>query len=364
MKSNMIYNKKALGLDYNVWRVMLTVIIISVGLLSYKLIDKKKCTPFSFRIKHISNSDSVYFTGETLFFTASTDNPDIAWDFGDNSPKAEGKFVTHKFYAPGKYYVTASINSECDIAHQITISPRKVQLNPDSLSTGNKIVGRSTTVAGSTEIFICLAEAETYEWTITDHPEIRDNVRRGREAQYSFLLPGKYTIQVELNNDRRKRFLKEILVESKSGSAEPVIKKLLPPELPPIAKVREEQEAKKVLEEEKKAQEATIPITAPVEKEPAPRVPMRIPEDRIFLDFLKRVQTGRMDLNEFDKYFCTGITPKVKINGKNLESFAGLVEELKKSKKITLQNVQLQRDENNCIFLIDLEYKKKGWLSF
>ena len=124
---------------------MIIVIILSLGLLSYKLIDKKKCTPFSFRIKHISLIDSIYYTGEPVTFTASLNDPDILWNLGDNTQEQEGSMVTHKFLKEGTYIITASLNGGCANEQKITVlNPLQIQATPDNVSTDNKILGRST----------------------------------------------------------------------------------------------------------------------------------------------------------------------------------------------------------------------------
>ena len=65
MNANRIFTRQIKGLDYRIWRVILIMIIISIGLLSYRLIDVRKCKPVNFTIKTIDiHTDSTYSTGE------------------------------------------------------------------------------------------------------------------------------------------------------------------------------------------------------------------------------------------------------------------------------------------------------------
>src|SRR6187399_3265243 len=107
MSTYSIFSRRILGLDTRVWRLMLIVLVLSFGLLSYKIINKDKCIPFYIEIGRKSHiADTFYFTGENIRFIASISSEDLSWDFNDNSTvTTKGSFVVHTFKKEGKYYV-------------------------------------------------------------------------------------------------------------------------------------------------------------------------------------------------------------------------------------------------------------------
>ena len=378
MKSERIYNKKSLGLDNNIWRVMLVMIIFSLGLLSYKLAEKKKCNPFTYRIKH-SSLDSVFYVGEILQFSASVNNAEVNWDFNDNSEAGEGPVVTHKYSKPGKYNVTASI-LDCGNSQELTvITVPAPEMKTDNISTDNKILGRSMTYEGTEEKFTCLAAANYYEWTVTNHPEKKYKVRNGPIAKFEFSSAGKYTIQVELNHDRKKRYQKEVIVSSivKSKPQNLDIKQLLPPNIRALNEGQKPQDKKipdvpvdhqvklqpeKVSEKpiEKEAEATDNSSNDKSTKESSGHKFLKISDD-IFKSLLERVQNGQMDLYSFDRYLCGGGTTKVMENGDKLSSFHSLWQQLNSNKKLTISSVHLNRDaQDGCVTIIKIDYKKNS----
>ena len=120
MTSNRIFTRQLMGLDYRVWRVMLIISILSLGLLSYRLIDSKKCIPVNFLIKTITiHADSTYSVGENLSFISSSNKNEITWDFGDNTEKVTGQYVTHAYQNTGSYKIIASTRKRVQLYLQL-----------------------------------------------------------------------------------------------------------------------------------------------------------------------------------------------------------------------------------------------------
>ena len=95
-----------MGLDNRVWRVMISMIVLSAGLLNYKLMDNETCRTIPVYVKPISHhDDSTYYTDEIIFFNAPGPERTLTWDFDDNTPAQEGRNVTHRFQAEGNYNV-------------------------------------------------------------------------------------------------------------------------------------------------------------------------------------------------------------------------------------------------------------------
>jgi PKD repeat protein len=183
---------------------MIIISIFSLILLTSFLIERKKCTFFSFKIT--PNSDSGYFTEKTLYFSLSTSAKNITWDFGDGSDEKSGVYVSHQYYKAGKYFVRVSTNQDCDTAIEINI--RK---NPFDHTTGNELSGPETVEVEADVEFKCRIYADTWSWEVQDYPIKARNEKLG-SATFRFSKAGTYSIQVTLDNDRTKSYRKTIVV--------------------------------------------------------------------------------------------------------------------------------------------------------
>jgi PKD repeat protein len=322
-----------MGLDYRVWRVMLIISLLSLGLLSYRLIDSKKCIPVSFSIKTIAiHADSTYSAGEILSFISSSTKNEITWDFGDNTQKITGQYVTHAYQDIGSYTITASTGtgSSCETIMKIVIAPAVIQKDDTNLVTGEEIVGPVATLTGKEEIFTCMVSAAVYEWSITNYPKM---TQKGSTAKFQFPTAGKYSVQVTLDGDRTKRYSKEITVEAAPDLSSPIpddIKPLIPSGVQPLPEAT-----------------ATVKIT-----------------DATFKEYLEKVIDKKMTAADFDNYLCYKGETKVILNG-DLMSFNALCEEIsgKKRRKmiigktrIKIKSAEMRRDKDGCVNIVEIKY--------
>jgi hypothetical protein len=336
MNSERILTRKTLGLDHRVWRVMLVLFVLATGLYGYTLIDKPKCIPVDFKIKTIDN-DSVYFTDEILSFSTLRFEKNITWDFGDNSPAGTGTFVTHRFAAEGKYFIKVTVNSDCQFIKPITVRKAIVE----SLTSSNKeqIDGHPSTFVGASESYTSLLSADTYEWSVENHPEY--GLLNGQSATYRFTSPGDFTIQLTLNKDRFKIYRKSVTVIENEKPK-------------PVEKID------KLIDYEKLAK---LDKTEPAAKE---KVGI---SELTFAEFLGKVVDGKSFAKDFDDYLCLeGKTPTI-INGKadkqvSFEQACAALNGKKRSKflgmgkkAIRIKSVRLNRDKSNCITLIEIKYE-------
>jgi len=332
MNPNKIFTRQLMGLDYRVWRVLLILVIVCLALVSYRLIDLKKCTPVNFLIKTIAvHTDSVYGIGESLSFIASTSQDEITWDFGDNSDKVTGQYVTHAFSSEGSYKVSASTGTSCQTIKQITVK-KAVVVKPkdDGSFAGEEIVGPVSTMEGNEEIFTFMVTADFYEWSIANFPKM---TRTGSSAKFQFPGAGKYTVQVTLDHDRTKRYTKEVTVEARPNEKSPIpdnIKPLLPDDVKPL---------------------------------PDPNKNVKI-SDAIFMSYLQKVVDKKMAARDFDNYLCYKGETKVVSNGE-LMSFNAFCDEISgKTRrkflgrtKIKIQSAEMRRDTEGCVNIIEVKYK-------
>jgi hypothetical protein len=218
----------------------------------------------------------------------------------------------------------------------------------NTISTGEEIVGPSTSTVGIEELFSCMVSANSYEWSIVNYPKL---TRTGMAAKFLFPHAGKFTVQVTLDNDRNKRFTKEVLVDNaavvKSSQPNQKLVPLIPADLAVLP-----QENKTVSE----------PASTPVETNiPAPAANKKIfIADATFISYLDKVSSHEMSLADFDKYLCGGGTTKVVVNGdtKDMKTFSWLVQEVGQRKGPKVESASLNRADG-CVTLILVKFKKK-----
>jgi PKD domain len=332
MNSERILTRKTLGLDHRVWRVMILLLVLSVGLFGYTLIDTKKCIPVDFKIKTIDN-DSVYYTDEILSFSTLRFEKNITWDFNDNSPTGTGTFITHRFATEGKYFIKVTVNSDCQFVKPITVRKAIVE---SLTNTKEQIDGHPSTFVGAGETYTSLLSAETYEWNIENHPEY--GLLNGQSVNYKFLSPGDFTIKLTLNKDRFKIYRKSVtVVENEKPKQVEKIDKLI--DYDKLAKMDKEKSVKTSISE----------LT--------------------FKEYLGKVVDGQFFAKDFNDYLCSeGKTPTIlnskadrqvtfeqacaELNGKRRSKFMGLGK-----KAIHIKSVRLNKDKDNCITLIEIKYE-------
>lgn len=360
--SSRIFTRQILGLDQSVWLTMIILFVLSAGLLSYKLIDRNKCTAFSIKIGSRAHfTDSVYYTDNNIFFKANSSNDDVTWTFGEKYREAaKGLAVTHKFMARGKYYISASINGKCETGQWITVEnkPDNSQIK-DNTPEIKEILGADSTFQGMEEEFFSPALADSsYEWVVLFHPEM--GTQNEETAKFRFPNSGKYTIQLTLDHIRIKSYTKEIFVEE-------LQKKVLK------SKEMDEGDIEKIIIAKKKEIGKIVPPPPVVEPAivvaPAEPKIIRIGE-KLFRNELQLLVEEKKTEDDFYKYLCSkGSTPVI-LNSKKDKSrtFSQLCKELKGKKgkswivlkggSITIKSVKLTRDEINkdCINLIEVEY--------
>ncbi len=334
MTPNRIFTRQQMGLDYRVWRVMFIMIILSLGLISYRLIDTKKCSPVSFSIKTIAiHTDSTYSVGEILSFISTANKNEITWDFGDNSDKITGQYVTHTYQQVGSYNITASTGATCETTRPITIIQASVvQSKDNNIVVGEEIVGPAATMTGKEESFFCMVTASAYEWSIPNYPKM---IQTGQTAKFQFPTAGKFLVQVTLDHDRTKRYSKEITVE-----AVPVVKSEIPENIKPL-------------------------IPEGVQPLPPPETNKTVNiSDAIFTGYLEKVIDKKMSAADFDNYLCYKGETKVILNG-DLMTFNALCEEISGKKrrkmiigktKIKIKSAEMRRDKDGCVNIIEVKY--------
>ena len=326
MSPENIYSRTFKGLDLGVWVMLLLCTVLSLGLLSFFVINRGKCIPFA--IKVTANTDTVYYTGQTINFDVSISSKKMRWDFGDGSDTENGLFRTHVFYKPGKYTVRASMNNTCEETAEI-----KVLTDPNDIRGTDKIIGPEITIPNKEEEYICAVYSPQSKWLVVGHPDIKP-VIKGLSAKFRFNRPDTYIIQVTLDDNRVRTYSKEVVVKGTTPTTQPTerkvdIKKLLPDPSPnPDPK--------------------PVVVTAPTEIKMVP--------ESAFKGFLKAImfdESGKKSLTDFDQFLYYKGETKVRLSTGENYSFAAFYSKLPGLQdKITIDRVEFVKSAPDKIQLI------------
>lgn len=353
MNPSRIYTRQTLGLDNMVWLVMIMIIIFSLGLLSYKIIDKKECVAFTFKVRNLgSPHDSVFYVGDILSFNASMASQDIDWNFGDNS-RTSGAYVSHVFLKEGSYLVTAKSKSLCSVVKEIIIkAPLPTIAAQSQIFVTGKIIGNSNFTINTSQIFSYPDQVKSYEWSVQNHPDL--GIKRGRSVSFSFPYPGSYKIQVRLDSNFTKLdYLEvEVLDVTRSKSKIEDIPILIPRAPAPPSQTQPP---------------ANKEIDSIINKPKGNSI--KFIANKLFLTYLEDVINKTKQVSDFADYGISEKTPVV-VNGEEHHDFKWLCEELTKTKKteflgittskkqIKLESANLQR-MNGIVSIVNVYYKYK-----
>lgn len=340
--------------------------IICTGWIGYKKTTEENCDMFSFTVKGV-NSDNVKsaLTGEVLRFRSSLSNrKNIAWDFNDRSPVEKGSTVIHSFKNEGTYTITATVNGKCETIQTIYIrKPVIIQDNSQVLVTPETVItGNEAPEAGEPVTYTCNTSANSYEWTILNRQEYKSE--KNKLAVFKFKIPGSYTLQLKLDDDRKKVYTKMIQVlpssKLKEGEYLPTQRYIPPPSYNPSVNKPAE-----VKPPEPKPAEVKPPEPKPAETEPKepPAVKRKkifyIPNDA-FMSYLTEVISNEKDQTFFNQYLNNEGETLVQVKGEDKPiKFSELIQRIKGNKRITIKEVNIVRDANNDVLKINIGYKKR-----
>lgn len=332
--STHIFTRSRKFIDTRVWLVLMSVGIVSLGLLAYKAADTVSCEAFSIVSDgYTAGKAGTYYVGEKIAFKTSSKSGSVKWDFGDHT-KGDGAEVIHQFEHEGNFMVTATVNGKCEEAIRVSIIEMRMPVTLNT-SIANPISGPDAIHAQEAANFLASAQASSYEWTVLNSPDFP--IQTTQTATYTFLSPGTRIIELKIDNDPKKVFRKNIQV------------------LPALV----------VVEQTPAVNEMTQPVVPPpMPKEEATAEPEKpktvvIPNEE-FVNLFNQVTEGKKDLQSFNQYLCNGEKTKVLANGTDWETMVSFYQKINERKKYDIKSVEAVRDpETNCVTILKVKYKKR-----
>ena len=266
---------KRMGLDNNVWLVMLIFMILATGLFGYNVANKKEanpCVPLTVFVNERDNIDSMSFEpGQSLSFRIPVPPGNkVVWDFGNNIRK-EGSFAFHAFNREDRFTVQITVNKECVYTKRVNIRLDR-SLRDSMGNIAESISGVDEAITGVPLTFTTELPAKSYEWFIDNNSNFP--AQHNQEAKFEFKTPGSYIVVLRLDHDNKKKYTREVRITKYV----PKTKKLIDEEL---------EELKKRLSAQPRKTTDT-PITKPVEK----KQPVKIISEEIFKSYLQSYLCG------------------------------------------------------------------------
>jgi len=351
-----IYSRNRMGMDNRVWLTLILTVILSAGLLGFRMATTEPCYDVRLSLKGVVDHPYMhhYFVGESIIFQAGMKHQqEVTWNFGDGSTIARGSKVTHSYHSEGNFLVTATVNGRCLQSVNVRISSLALatpEASSAAVAAPGVIIGKDFAAAGELAIYQTEAVAGAYEWTIENNAAF--SPKAGNKVSYSFTEPGSYVLKLKLDNDEAKVYRKAIVISMNPVDAKGPNADELPPlplPAPPVEGPATGTEA---------AENNPVATPAPVEKK------IELIPDPILKNQLQDVIDGKETMESLAQYMCPG--GKVKGNGTiyaNLNLFGEALKGKKGVLKVfsgkrKIKSVHANREVgSNCIFRLDVEYK-------
>ncbi len=338
--------------DPTIYMFFVAVIILGLAVLLYQWNRKIDCEGAVFYV----NSDD-YAVGSVVEFGDKTNNAKSwKWDFGDGTTD-DRQVTLHKYSKPGDYIVKLLINGSC--YHEKLVSIGNYDVNPEFLPF---IYSEDVASVGDVVYFEGeKSGGKTYEWSFGESGDLD---ALGKRVKTVYTSPGVKYVSLIVNGDRKHIASKEIYIAPRSLRTK---EKFVPEDYFP-------QSISMIKEEVYTPPETSIdPLVKKIESipsEPTHKIKEKKKKDgaikckNVSTDFLKRqiylVSSQSLTVDDIEEYTCDGRSTKVVTLGKNNDiiTLEKLCSQLS-NQKIDINSFSVEKDENNCVKIIRIDYKIK-----
>jgi len=357
-------SKRWAGIDFKVWICLLVLIILSVMLLSYKVVTNIPCPDFTIKAKgKLSHAEAggtqTFYINEqiTLFTSGTSKTSNIVWDFDDGTEKKAGTVTSHVYTTEGYYLVKALLNGKCLQSFNLRITPSNTTLNISAPAV-SPIISADIVSVGDEALFNTSAIGANYEWSVEELASIP--VQNTRLAKLIFTKAGTFTVVLKVDNDKIYKKIVQVTDAGAHLDQAGALPPVSPMDMPPVPQEPLPLDDKKPLEETKPGSET--PAQEPVV--PPAKVYDQLPEPAI-KSMVQGVIDGNKNVEDFNNILCNGAGTKVMANNE-ATTFAALCNELKEKKgvlilkkKRKIESFKVVRDDTNgnCVKIILITYK-------
>lgn len=351
MNSSMLYTKRFLGLDINVWLPMLACIVFSLGLVGYRSLknpQEETCAAIDIFVNGRTSIENIAFDPNVplTFRAPALVRDEVKWDFGDGQDLQPGTSMIHVFASPGRYTVRAIVNNRCEYKKDVLIKDPGIIYRDSKGNIIVPIVSDNSGKVGEEISFHTTLEAARYDWYIDNNPNYP--IQQGNIVNFKFNSQNTYTVVLVLDQDNTKKFTKQIII-----SEDKVNPAAGPQVIGQLIKVE------RII---KDTPVVVSPKDTVVIPKPAPKT-TKIISDEIFRSYMQSLICKELQLDFFDQFLCEGSNTPVVINKSERKTLAKFYEEVIKKKRIEIESVVAGRNENQCVVMLSIQYDKKSRLS-
>lgn len=316
--------------DGKVIMTFIIILVISCGLLAFKINDKDKCSVKDFDINAPSYKEDELIT----FSDNSSDSYEWKWYFGDASEESYRSKVAHSFAKAGKYKVKLTVNNNCVIEKEITIVPKKDVLNMALLP---KFSAPRVVYQGEDVKFTdATSHAKSWEWRFGDGNKIDAT---DKNPTHMYTIPGKKRVSLVVNGDIKYVAYEDINVL-------------------PAKREKKDWVTERLARKGEGRGDAVGDYFNSI-----PDAPTRGPElkdlnEAKLKSVLLGVSENRLSYDNMVRYFCADNLPLVQVRKKESISLKALDDAIR-SRSIRIKGVNIHKDKDGCATLIVLDYKYK-----
>lgn len=322
-------NSKNYHLDKSVILFFVGTILVTATVFAFKYVNYTPCEiiDFSFKDDEVRVGDPIQFEDMTIGAL------EWEWDFGDSTAVDTRRKPYHTYKKPGDYNISLIVNGKCPKIKAISVLEKKEILDPSKkakfeILTPRIRVGEKLKVQDNT------LNATTWEWYFEN---ALGGTSKEQNPEYTYSTPGKKAITLIVNGEVKYKTRKTI-------------------EVLPKKKEKIKNDDVVVREDVSDIPENPIeddPIDDSEDTFKAPFINKKSFEAKIIL-----VSTKKLTANDFKDYLCGNLDLPI-IARKKRTTFIEFCEKIK-GKSITIRDVQLTREENNCIKNIVIDYRKNS----
>lgn len=316
--------------DGKVIMTFIIILVISCGLLAFKINSKDKCSIKEFEVNAPSFKEDELIT----FSDKTGDSYEWKWYFGDGTEESFRSKVAHSFSKAGTYKVKLVVNNNCTVEKEVTIIPKKEILN---MALMPKFSAPRVVYQGEDVRFTdATPHAKSWEWRFGDGNKIDAT---DKNPSHIYTLPGKKRVLLVVNGDIKYVATQDINV------------------LP--AKRDKKDWVKERLERRGEGRGDAVGDYF----NSIPDAPTRGPElkdlnEAKLKSVLLGVSENRLSYDNMLRYFCLDNLPLIQVRKKESISLKALDDAIR-SRSIRIKSVEIHKDKDGCTSLIVLDYKYK-----
>lgn len=314
-------------MDKSVVLFFIITILVTATVFAFKYVNYTPCEiiEFSYSKTEARVDESIEFEDKTIGAL------EWKWDFGDSTATDTRRKLFHTYKKPGEYTVSLIVNGKCPKIQTITVLEKEEVLDPLKKAKF-KILTPKIRVGEKLKVQDNTLDATSWEWNFED--AIGGNSKE-QNPEYVYNTEGKKTITL-IPNGELKYATKQTI-------------EVLPKKDVPVR--RDETVVREI---------STIPVDpigeGSIDVDPKDEFKAPFINEKSFRAKLILVSTKKASVNDFKDYLCGNLDLPIIVNRKRT-TFIEFCEKIK-GKGIKIKELELTREDNNCIKNIVLKYSK------